>query len=395
MTYDTEHKLRSFLNSKQAEQEKLCLAILPTMGAYSSVRPRRPEGGPDGARDIEAYFNGTLLTWGAVGFRNNAGSSQQDRKWAENKFISDLDAALQKNPGLPGFVFFTNVDLTPGQIEALEQNAHAHKVTHVEVFDFNRIRDALDRPSGFIARLQYLDVVISKDEQLGLVHNFGQELQKTLNSGFSRMERTLERLEKFLNVRKPLHHIVLLHTLDQQLADISVSPQVIVTDIRGLWPASLNYLRLIVRAQQHTANDDVVASLESWVIIEGQEGKARSPKNHLHFRSTKSRVGVLVVASYDFSFSAGGGSLHLADVTTIQVSIFASPLIASHILKFQLDMNGYTVLGRDRLYEEGGGGSPPSLPEELANQPLRQVLSFAHSISHDELQRSGLSFDKS
>ena len=391
-TYETEQRLRSFLNGNQPQREKMCLALLPNMGNYSSVTPRRPEGGPDGAHDLEALFNGVLPTWGAVGFRNDAGSSTEDRNWAERKFKSDLDSALKEHPTLSGFVFFTNVDLTPGQHESLKRYAYERKVTHVEVFDFHRIRDALDRPVGFIARLQYLDIEMSKDEQLGLVSNFGQELQKTLNSGFSRMERTLERLEKFLDLRKPLNQIGLLFTLDQRLSDITTSPQVIATYIRGLWPASRNYLLLSTRAQQQTDSDVVIAELEGWLVSASDDNKAHTSEKHLRFGPTRIPGGLFIAANYHLSLSAGGGSLHLADVPSLGVSVFASPGIASHITKLQLDMNGYTILCRDRLYEEEAGASPTYVPEELTHEALDPVDTCAHPITHDALRRSSLSF---
>jgi len=397
MPWETGNRLRSFLNSKQAQREGMCLAILPTMGNYSSPRPRRPEGGRDGGRDIETYFNGTILTWGAVGFLNDAGSCEPDRTQAQKKFRDDLGAALKNHPTLPGFIFFTNVDLTPAQVKDLKQYAYARNVSHVEVFDFNRLRDALDRPAGFIARLQYLEIEMSKEEQLGLVRDFGQELQKTMNSGFSRMESSLERLEKFLDIRRPLNHIALVYALDQRLADIAASPQTIVTFIQGLWPTGTQGIILSARAQQQTANDAVVAALESWRIAGRENGGKTifSPKEHLHFTGTQTQNGTNVATSYNLLFSAGGGSLHLADITSISVAIFASPSVASHITRFQLDMNGYTILGRDRMYEEDGNGSLPCVPEELAKEDLRHVLTSAHSISHNDLRRSGLSFSQS
>lgn len=396
--YETEHRLRSFLNGNQAQREKLCAALLPTLGRYSAVMPRRPEGGPDGGRDIEALFNGVLVTWGAIGFRNDAGSSANDRSWAQRKFTADLDAALRQNPSLQGFVFLTNVDLTPEQHNSMKREAFSRKLGHVEVFDFHRLRNALDQPTGLLARLQYLDIEMSKEEQLALVHGFGQELQKTINSGFSRIDKTLERMEKFLDVRKPLHNVTMLYSLDQRLTEITSSPQIIVAFIQGLWPGSRNCLMMLARVQQKESSDAVVAELESWLVTVDHNNKATStPERHLTFPATKTPGGVFVTAGYGFSFSAGGGSLHLADVVEIQASIFASPVIAPHLTRFQLDMNGYIVVSRDRMYEEGSGSKPTPLyiPNALAQEALNHVLSCACPISHDGLRRSSLSFSKS
>ena len=101
----TEERLRHHLDSNQVMRERLCLAIMPLLGPYTRERPRRPKGGPDGGRDIEAVFQGSVTVWGAVGFRNGGGNDEAARRDAESKFCSDLDRALAENPALQGFVF--------------------------------------------------------------------------------------------------------------------------------------------------------------------------------------------------------------------------------------------------------------------------------------------------
>jgi len=59
----TEERLRSWLDSKQVDRERMCLALLTLDQRFANPRPRRPKGGPDGARDIEVVFNG-METWG-------------------------------------------------------------------------------------------------------------------------------------------------------------------------------------------------------------------------------------------------------------------------------------------------------------------------------------------
>src|SRR3989337_1164090 len=109
----TEERLRNHLDSNQAMREQMCLALLPLSGPYTREQPRRPKGGPDGGRDIEAIYQGTIPVWDAVGFRNGGGADDSARREAEEKFKADLDRAVAENPSLAGFIFFTNVDLTP------------------------------------------------------------------------------------------------------------------------------------------------------------------------------------------------------------------------------------------------------------------------------------------
>lgn len=74
----------------------MCLDILKIDKNYSDVKPRHPEGGPDGARDIEALYKGELLTWGAVGFQNNVSDSPVEIKSTKKKFRDDLKSALEE-----------------------------------------------------------------------------------------------------------------------------------------------------------------------------------------------------------------------------------------------------------------------------------------------------------
>ena len=176
----TEERLRHHLDSNQVMRERLCLAIMPLLGPYTRERPRRPKGGPDGGRDIEAVFQGSVTVWGAVGFRNGGGNDEAARRDAESKFYSDLERALAENPALQGFVFFTNVDLTPGIIEQLKEAASSRGVAVVDVCDMERMRHTLDSPEGLIARLQYLDIPMSATEQIALVNKFGTQLQNAV-----------------------------------------------------------------------------------------------------------------------------------------------------------------------------------------------------------------------
>lgn len=56
----TDERLRSWLDANQVQRERLCAQLLPLLGQYSDVEPRRPKGGPDGARDIQAVYNKQL-----------------------------------------------------------------------------------------------------------------------------------------------------------------------------------------------------------------------------------------------------------------------------------------------------------------------------------------------
>ena len=72
MPYETDERLKSYLDTNQLGREQMCLAVLAIDKRFSDVRPRNPRGGPDGGRDIEAVFRQAQLAYAAVGFVNQA-----------------------------------------------------------------------------------------------------------------------------------------------------------------------------------------------------------------------------------------------------------------------------------------------------------------------------------
>ncbi|SRR6266446_10265804 len=100
----TDERLRTWYLS-QPDREEMCIGILRLDERFTDVRPRRPRGGPDGGRDIEAVEVATgRVVWGAVGFSYRTTDSATVKSWAFEKFKNDLEAAQRENPGLSGFL---------------------------------------------------------------------------------------------------------------------------------------------------------------------------------------------------------------------------------------------------------------------------------------------------
>lgn len=190
----TDERLRSALNGNQPSRERMCIAVLSLNRNYAEVKPRRPEGGPDGGRDIEC-LRGFDTCFGAVGFVNNASDTTREKREISRKFKSDLDAALARSPDLKAFVFFTNVDLTPGEIEDLETVAEGKGVSFVDIYWRERIRIALDSPEGLALRYQYLNLPLSDAEQASFFSRFGKDLEDLVVGRLDRIERKLDELE--------------------------------------------------------------------------------------------------------------------------------------------------------------------------------------------------------
>ena len=199
----TEERLRTWMLS-QSDRERLCLGILALDPRFADVKPRRPKGGPDGARDIEAVFQNREKVWGAVGFRANARDDHEDKRWVQTKFKYDVDAARRENSSLWGFVFFTNIDLTPAEVTTLEQYARDKGLLFVELNWRERLRIALDAPRGLGLRYQYLSIDLSPAEQRVFFAEYGQALERLLQQGFGAIDERLRRLEFLQECQKQL-----------------------------------------------------------------------------------------------------------------------------------------------------------------------------------------------
>lgn len=234
----TEERLRSHLDSNQVMRERLCLSILPLLGPYTRERPRRPKGGPDGGRDIEALYNGSSVVWGAVGFRNGGGNDQTARRETKKKFENDLGTALAENSELQVFVFFTNVDLTPGIKDELKQIAIMRGVDVADIFDMEILRHVLDSPEGLLARLQYLAISMSSEEQIALIGKFGDQMRGAILSRFDRVEQILSNMQRFLDFQKPVHRIDVYTSLKGQYNSKDIGTGAVMIEIFGIHGAN-------------------------------------------------------------------------------------------------------------------------------------------------------------
>lgn len=208
----TDERLRTALNSDQLSRERLCVAVLAMDRNYSDVQPRRPSGGPDGGRDIQCQRQGETC-FGAVGFVNSASDSAANKRTIRKKFESDLASALAAMPELRSFVFFTNVDLTPKEVQALEEYGQRQNVTFVDVYWRERVRISLDSPEGLSTRFQLLGIELSQAEQASFFSRFGADLNQLIQGRMGTLEKRIDDLElliwKDLNVRNLILEIQL------------------------------------------------------------------------------------------------------------------------------------------------------------------------------------------
>lgn len=190
----TNERLRQWLNADQASRERLCAGVLGLNRNYTDIRLRRPEGGPDGGRDIEC-LRGPIRCYGAVGFVNNASDTRAEKKQVRSKFASDLDSALSHNGELKAFVFFSNVDLTPGEVDGLQKAARAKGITSIDIYARERIVQALNTPEGLALRYQYLEIPLSEAEQVSFFSRFGSDIEALLEGRLDRLERRIDAID--------------------------------------------------------------------------------------------------------------------------------------------------------------------------------------------------------
>jgi hypothetical protein len=213
----TDERLRNWLDGNQPQRERLCLALLALDSRYAQAVPRRPRGGPDGGRDIEALFEARSAIWGSVGFRNAVRDSAADKRWVRRKFTEDVRKAKRRNKALDHFIFFTNVDLTPAENTALQSVARKCGMAFCDIYYRERIRMLLDSAEGLALRYQYLGVEMSAVEQAAFFAKFGDSIQRLLELRFAEFDRRLDRLEFYGECLRPTRKIGLRLTLRKTL----------------------------------------------------------------------------------------------------------------------------------------------------------------------------------
>ncbi|WP_147418753.1 hypothetical protein [Sphingobium terrigena] len=223
MPYETDEKLKGFLDANQLHREQLCAAILSIDGRFRSVTPQHPRGGPDGGTDIVATFEGSQSAIGAVGFLNQATDNAQDKRKIKKKLLDDIQrAASLKSASV--FVFFTNVNLTRMERERSISAAHASGFHVCEIFDRERLRLALDSPDGLAIRFQYLGIALSDAEQAAFFSKWGERINDVIADGFGETHRLLKRIQFLHEYSLPIKSLKISIKIKEDCSLSSVRP---------------------------------------------------------------------------------------------------------------------------------------------------------------------------
>lgn len=385
MTYATDERLKSFLDTDQLHREQLCLAILSLDKRFTDVRPRHPRGGPDGGRDIEAVFRGSELAYGAVGFVNQAADVEEKKKTIRGKFADDLKGAGEATPRPSVFVVFTNVNFTVGEKDGLVDLAKKAGFTHCEILDRERLRVALDSPDGFAARFQFLSIAMSEAEQASFFAKWGDEIQSVIATGFQEVHSTLAHLLFLQEAMHPLSgfHVQLGLDREYDAKDIGHFRAFCLVQLHE---PKLDILRLVIgrsdKANRFRTDIDgskdvpgIAAGIGSgqwkvgWNVPGAADDEPKDGSEDTPARSSadddddqeerytqigsSSSIGMKTVRSVTISYSVGGlirfePVLSLMDFDMCMLMPILNESFATKLFSIRVVANGYLLLDLDR-----------------------------------------------
>ncbi|HXO21240.1 MAG TPA: hypothetical protein VOA87_15105 [Thermoanaerobaculia bacterium] len=147
----------------QAPSERLAAQVLRVEG-YKAIDPSHPLGGQDGLKDIICVKD-QIKTVGASYFPRG----QQAFSMIRKKFAGDLEG-VAKNVAAR-LAFITNQELNLGEREELRKMADT---AQVDLFHLERIASILDSPWCYGIRLEFLDIEMTKEEQLAFMATVSQ-----------------------------------------------------------------------------------------------------------------------------------------------------------------------------------------------------------------------------
>jgi len=230
-----------------AESERLASHLLVAEG-YSKINPAQPLGGADNTKDILCHKD-------EINFVSSVYFPRGDQPFGKilKKFKGDLNGVVKH--GVKGIVFVTNQKLTEGQKAKLTTHAAGIRC---ELLHLERIRHLLDSPACYGIRLEFLDIEMTKEEQVSFFKIMHTELRKAVE----RIDRKLGSLD-LSKMESPAGIRVLLAEIKEFrsiLDSVSQAPNGLVVD---LWRTSSNVRDLYVPLRELKEFRDILGQLTS------------------------------------------------------------------------------------------------------------------------------------
>lgn len=176
---ETWKSLRDWVRG-DAAAERLAGVLLLHEG-FQSVDPTHPLGGPDGLKDLVSTKEGKKWI-GAVYFPRGQQTFSKIRK----KFNGDI-VGVEDNDA-EAFVFVTNQELKLSERERLAENSSVP----TEIYHLERISLLLNSPPLYGVRLEFLDIEMSKEEQLAFLASRDKVIEE-LQVGVARIESHVDK----------------------------------------------------------------------------------------------------------------------------------------------------------------------------------------------------------
>lgn len=151
----------------QKPAERLAAHILSSEG-YKSIDPSHPLGGRDGVKDIVCTKDN--LKWIAACYFPR---DQKSLKEIKDKFDGD-SIGVEKNDA-NGIIFITNQELTLSERKAFKESNSNY---FIEIYHLERIAHLLNCPENYGTRLEFLDIEMTKEEQLSYLARKDNELHR-------------------------------------------------------------------------------------------------------------------------------------------------------------------------------------------------------------------------
>lgn len=171
---ETWSRLREWTRG-QAASERLAAQLLRVEG-FSSIDPSHPLGGQDGLKDVICLRD--KIRWvGAAYFPRG----QQSFGEIADKFNDDLGGVTANEAS--GFAFVTNQELRLGERKQLRESVDD---IEFELLHLERIASILDSPQCYGIRLEFLDIEMTKEEQLAFIAARDEVIE--------RLQHTLDRI---------------------------------------------------------------------------------------------------------------------------------------------------------------------------------------------------------
>lgn len=181
----------------QAASERLAALILEQEG-FRDIDPSHPLGGKDGGKDMLCEFNS--FKWiGAVYFPRGQQSFNEIKK----KYRHDLEGVYRNEA--KGIAFITNQELSLMERKILEE---MDETVDVRIYHLERIVNILNTPKMYGIRLEYLEIEMTKEEQLSYFSYVNEQ-------GITRIEQKLDDL--YANIRNQTEKISVFDDTEEEV----------------------------------------------------------------------------------------------------------------------------------------------------------------------------------